>query len=207
MDAPALLEDLHAAGLSVQATDGRLLVTPASRLTDAQRTAIRETRDALLQLLARPPGLVPHLLPGLQPEDAAPATLADPDTLRLLLVVLDRLGVTDRQERATVLHHAATCPGDLAWWMAQVTDTDRQWAARGARPVGHLLAWLEREQARPAAAPRLDADGRCPRWLLHYADRDPEAVTFAPAVAYDEAAACPGVIAAEPLACTLARRA
>lgn len=50
MTAAALVQDLRTRGFKLQAADGRLVVTPASRLTDADRELIKRHRDELLAL-------------------------------------------------------------------------------------------------------------------------------------------------------------
>lgn len=59
MGARDLLDDLTRAGLTVTADAGRLLVRPASKLTDAQRQALRAAKADVLALLTRPYGLTP----------------------------------------------------------------------------------------------------------------------------------------------------
>ena len=54
MDARELLTDLAGAGLSVTAEDDRLVIRPASRLTDDMRAALREAKPELLALLTMP---------------------------------------------------------------------------------------------------------------------------------------------------------
>lgn len=58
-DARELLDELHGAGFSMTAEAGRLLVRPASKLTDAQRAAVRDAKPQLLALLAEPQGSEP----------------------------------------------------------------------------------------------------------------------------------------------------
>lgn len=48
-----LLSQLRAAGFTLAARDGKLIVTPASRLTPELTASIREHKPALLELLAR----------------------------------------------------------------------------------------------------------------------------------------------------------
>lgn len=55
MGAADLLSALGAAGLSVSVDAGRLMVSPASRLTDTHRDAIRHHKAELLALLSAPP--------------------------------------------------------------------------------------------------------------------------------------------------------
>ena len=47
-----LLEDLAGAGLSVTAEGGRLVIRPASKLTDPMRAALRDAKPELIALLA-----------------------------------------------------------------------------------------------------------------------------------------------------------
>lgn len=53
MGAHELLLNLAARGIRLAVQDGRLVVTPASRLTDSDRDAIRNCRGELLALLAQ----------------------------------------------------------------------------------------------------------------------------------------------------------
>jgi hypothetical protein len=53
MSAPQLLADLTAAGFTLTAQGGSLVVSPSSRLTDAQRAAVRTHRADLLALVTR----------------------------------------------------------------------------------------------------------------------------------------------------------
>jgi hypothetical protein len=46
-----LLHDLRNGGFTLRHKDGRLLVGPSNRLTDAHRAGIREHRDALVALV------------------------------------------------------------------------------------------------------------------------------------------------------------
>lgn len=55
MGARDLLQSLADAGVSVEADGGRLLIRPASRLTDAMREALRAAKPDLLSLLAQTP--------------------------------------------------------------------------------------------------------------------------------------------------------
>ena len=52
MDARELLADLAAAGLKVTAAGDRLVIRPASKLTDDIRNALRDAKPAVLALLA-----------------------------------------------------------------------------------------------------------------------------------------------------------
>ena len=52
MGAADLLQHVRAAGIVLDAADGMLLVTPASKLTDALRDALRHAKPELLALLA-----------------------------------------------------------------------------------------------------------------------------------------------------------
>lgn len=49
--AQALLSDLHSRGITLIADGEKLTVQPASRLTDADRAAIRQSRPDLLRIL------------------------------------------------------------------------------------------------------------------------------------------------------------
>ena len=51
MGSPDLLKHLRDAGLSIEASDGNLIVTPRERLTDALRLAIKTHKAALLVAL------------------------------------------------------------------------------------------------------------------------------------------------------------
>ena len=51
MGSPDLLKHLRDAGLSIEANDGNLIVTPRERLTDALRLAIKTHKAALLVAL------------------------------------------------------------------------------------------------------------------------------------------------------------
>lgn len=55
----ALLIDLEGQGFSLKASGGKLIVSPASRLTADQREAIAANRDALLALVAVPEPAMP----------------------------------------------------------------------------------------------------------------------------------------------------
>jgi tubulysin polyketide synthase-like protein len=52
MTAPAFIESFAARGFSFLADGGKLIVSPASALTDEDRQAIREHKAELLDLLA-----------------------------------------------------------------------------------------------------------------------------------------------------------
>ncbi len=52
MGARDLLADLSGAGITVSAEAGRLVIRPASKLTDTMRAALREAKPDLLALLA-----------------------------------------------------------------------------------------------------------------------------------------------------------
>ena len=49
-----LLHDLLAAGFTLDLADGKLLVTPASKLTDELRAALRASKPELMALLMEP---------------------------------------------------------------------------------------------------------------------------------------------------------
>ena len=51
MGAPDLLQQLRDAGLTLEASDGKLIVTPRDRLTDALRLAIKAHKVALMAAL------------------------------------------------------------------------------------------------------------------------------------------------------------
>ena len=64
MGARALLDDLHTAGLTITADGDRLVIWPASKLTDDMRTALRAAKSELLaELGARPAKADPAALP------------------------------------------------------------------------------------------------------------------------------------------------
>ena len=52
MGAAALLQQVRAAGFTLDLADGKLLVTPASMLTDELRAALRASKPEVLALLA-----------------------------------------------------------------------------------------------------------------------------------------------------------
>jgi hypothetical protein len=57
MNANALLECLKASGLSCRVDGGRLLVSPAEKVTDAIRQLVKPLRDELIALLTELPPL------------------------------------------------------------------------------------------------------------------------------------------------------
>lgn len=57
MGAPDLLQHLRASGFELDVSGDRLMVTPASRLTDGDRAGIRNFKVELLALLTRQPAL------------------------------------------------------------------------------------------------------------------------------------------------------
>ena len=57
MGAPALLQQLRNSGFDLDVAGDRLLVTPASRLTDADRADIRNFKVELLAMLTGQPPL------------------------------------------------------------------------------------------------------------------------------------------------------
>ena len=65
MGARDLLADLTGAGLSVTADGDRLVIHPASRLTDEMRSALRAAKSELLMLLAENDNLGTPILPPL----------------------------------------------------------------------------------------------------------------------------------------------
>lgn len=67
MDAAQTLERLQADGMTVQAVEGRVRVSPPQRLTDAHRAAIQAHRAGLLALLIPTPA----------PRPAVPRSCAD----------------------------------------------------------------------------------------------------------------------------------
>jgi hypothetical protein len=56
MNVPAILRELRAAGFRLWAEAGRIMVEPASRLTDDHRAAIATSRPAILAALSPRPG-------------------------------------------------------------------------------------------------------------------------------------------------------
>lgn len=52
MAAVRIMNKMRAAGFALSLEDGRLMVEPLSRLTDAQRAFIRAHKSALVQLLS-----------------------------------------------------------------------------------------------------------------------------------------------------------
>lgn len=57
VDADAVLDELKAAGLSVEAREGRLRLSPASRVNEALRSRVAAHKPAILSLLATRPAL------------------------------------------------------------------------------------------------------------------------------------------------------
>lgn len=53
MNSHQVLSKIQSAGFTIEAHDGNLIVTPASKLTDAQRQFIRQHKADLLELLTR----------------------------------------------------------------------------------------------------------------------------------------------------------
>jgi hypothetical protein len=89
MGAPDLLRHLIEAGLRLDAIGDRLSVTPAERITDDMRQAIREFKPALLALLA---GNEKTLDPGLTDREL--------DRFEARLKHFSRRGLTDTQAEA-----------------------------------------------------------------------------------------------------------
>ena len=52
MGAATLMQDMLAAGFGLEVSAGKLLVTPASQLTDELRTALRARKPELIELIA-----------------------------------------------------------------------------------------------------------------------------------------------------------
>lgn len=78
MGARDLLARLAAAGVTVAAEGDRLLIRPASRLTDDLRAELRAEKPAVLALLAAPADRMPEP----PSSDPQPEALADPAALR-----------------------------------------------------------------------------------------------------------------------------
>lgn len=57
VDAGTVLDELKAAGLSVEAREGRLRLSPASRVNEALRSRVAAHKPAILSLLATRPAL------------------------------------------------------------------------------------------------------------------------------------------------------
>ena len=85
MGAVELLVYVRAAGLSLAAENGQLIVRPASRLTDPMRAALRDAKSALLELLAK--------------NDPNPVT-EDPPIDPLATAALAQLIVEETRQRA-----------------------------------------------------------------------------------------------------------
>ena len=60
MGAADLLQQVRAAGFRLEVADGRLLITPASKLTDELRAELRQAKPELLQLLSLPLATYPR---------------------------------------------------------------------------------------------------------------------------------------------------
>ena len=101
MGARELLQDLAAAGFSVEANADKLLIRPASKLTDELRAAVRAAKPDLMALLT-------DASTSSQRCDEVPVKSAD---ARRLLSVLDWLGPLDM--RALIC--ASGLPGPVAF--------------------------------------------------------------------------------------------
>jgi len=106
MGARELLHNLADAGLSVTADGDRLVIRPASKLTDDMRTALRQAKPELLALLAHPNR--PHKLTPAE-ADAAHAELWDDAACarfvaRVALFLRRGLNATDADDLAERLH-------------------------------------------------------------------------------------------------------
>ncbi len=126
MTPPALLSGLRRRGFTVRVIDGSISVIPASRLSSADRQAIRECRDNLLAILT--PGA---------PWDTATA-------LRLMNAadaLVERLGVDGRHPKVAAAAavvtsaHATRDMETLRFAVAEFTAVVRRIAAQN-RPTG-----------------------------------------------------------------------
>ena len=93
VDADAVLDELKAVGVSVEAREGRLRLSPASRVNEAIVARVRTLKATLLDLLAarsRPPRRGDHETP----EEARLRVAAAEERLRL-----DRLAFIEEARR------------------------------------------------------------------------------------------------------------
>lgn len=105
MGARELLDDLAGAGVTVTADGDRLVIRPASKLTDAMRSALKDAKPGLLAMLRANScdDDTPNAVPGPGP-DADPARFCQRRDrlvswgwpLHLAKEVADRLGNRDR---------------------------------------------------------------------------------------------------------------
>ena len=72
MDAVMLLSDFRRRGIALVANGEKLTVRPVSRLTDADRAAIRSAKADLLRLLSLPEDPGPEFAPPTTPRDDPP---------------------------------------------------------------------------------------------------------------------------------------
>lgn len=111
MGAAELLLRTRTAGFVLDVADGKLLVTPASKLTDALRAELRNHKPALLALLAAPatePRQRPYRLSAAE-ADAAHAEPWDDATIarfvaRVGLLMRRGFDATDADDVAELLH-------------------------------------------------------------------------------------------------------
>ena len=123
MGARDLLQTLAAAGLTVTADGDRLVVTPAARITDELRAAIRAWKLDLLAELAAPPPAPPSAeappapptaspapeppAPAPEPASSAAAVRAEPDPWADLGDLADDLPATDETPQDRLLQRLA----------------------------------------------------------------------------------------------------
>jgi hypothetical protein len=81
MDAHALLSDFRSRGIALIANGEKITVQPASRLTDADRVAIRSLKPDLLRLLSSPEDLGPGFAPLTTPSEDPPWLLVVADAI------------------------------------------------------------------------------------------------------------------------------
>jgi hypothetical protein len=109
MGARVLLADLADVGLSVAAAGSNLLIRPASKLTDDQRTALRAAKPDLLASHSAPPETARPYRLTLAEADAAQVEPWDNATIarfvgRVSLLVRRGLNASDTDEMADRLH-------------------------------------------------------------------------------------------------------
>ena len=104
MGAPDVLQHLHAAGLHLALSDGKIIVTPRAKLTDDLRQTIKDNRDKLLQALTPTRRSGNPLMTAKQADDCHAAAWDDAEisafTTRVVFFLRRGIGADDADDLA-----------------------------------------------------------------------------------------------------------